>query len=100
MAHNDYLQTWVEFGWLGLILAGTVLFGGVACALTRIRAKLSDERDPDGFVLLGVTSALLGVIVHALFDFPLQVASIQVTVIVLLGICWSSSKWDEGSKNV
>jgi O-antigen ligase len=90
MAHNDYLQTWVEFGWLGLILSSAILFGGVASAITRIRGKLNDLRRPDGFILLGVSAALLGVMVHALFDFPLQIASIQVTMIVLLGICWGT----------
>jgi len=100
MAHNDYLQTWVEFGWLGLMLALSVLIGGVTRSLLRIRAKQSNARSADGYVLFGVTAAVLGVIVNSLFDFPLQVASIQVTVIVLLGICWSSSPLEEGKSSV
>jgi len=94
MAHNDYLQTLVEFGWIGLSLACAVLLGGIAHALRAIRIEFADVHDSDGILIGGVVAALLGVIVHAMFDFPLQIASIQVTVIVLLGICWSARSSD------
>jgi hypothetical protein len=41
-----------------------------------------------------VASAGLGaVLVHALGDFPLQIASIQLYAAVLIGALWSCHRW-------
>lgn len=90
-AHEDYLQTLVEFGWVGGLAAGTILFGGIFQAL---RSILRARDRHTTFVSIGVLAALLAVALHAAFDFPLQVASLQFYVAVYLGIAWGSARSD------
>ena len=91
MAHDDYLQTWVEFGWVGAILCGVLFFGGIVQGFGRMWRLSGASPGPQDYSWLGIVAALIGVAIHATFDFPLQVASLQVTVAVLLGMCWSPS---------
>ncbi len=119
--HQDYLQTLLEWGWFGGGLMVCVFFGGIAVGarnLSRASARARSVRLPPAerrpqhpesvrqlegemtewsprqrlllpLVLLG----LLSVALHALVDFPLQVASIQLYVATYVGICWGSSAW-------
>ncbi|MCW3051617.1 MAG: O-antigen polymerase [Chthonomonadales bacterium] len=87
-AHEDYLQTLIEFGWLGSLAAGTILFGGIACLW---RAVLRDRVRPSSLVYVGILAALLAVALHATFDFPLQLVSLQLYVAAYLGIAWATS---------
>jgi hypothetical protein len=66
-AHNDYLQTWLEFGLAGIVLL--VALAGLALALV-LRAKRVRPADP---VPLTAGAALAGIFAHALIDFPLYV---------------------------
>ena len=119
--HQDYLQTLMEWGWLGGGLMGCVFFGGMmvaggnlwrASAQKRRRRKfqqaecepphLSRLRSPQREAAKGISYPLLlalvilglfSVALHALVDFPLQVASIQLYVATYVGICWGSSAW-------
>ncbi len=114
-AHCDYLQTLVEWGIVGCLLWGGIFFGGITrCVLILVgkgwsstafpsRKKSTSEvssalrrsvRLPpssrhlfDGAVLVGLS----GVAIHAAFDFPLQIASIQLYVAALTGYAWRSS---------
>ena len=87
-AHEDYLQTFVEFGWVGGLAAAIVLFGGLARVWRAVRRDRSRPPAPATLAYVGVTTALLAVALHAAFDFPLQVASLQLYVAVYLGIAW------------
>jgi O-antigen ligase len=88
-AHDDYLQTIVEWGYVGAALLAAIFFGGIWSGFRRLRGLPMPEGDA---VLLAVTLlALAGVAVHAAFDFPLQIASIQLYAATYLGICWAGA---------
>ncbi len=87
-AHEDYLQAIVEWGYFGSAFLAFIFFGGIWMGWRRLRGKPLAEEDR---VLLTVTlMALAGVAVHAAFDFPLQIASLQLYTATYLGICWGS----------
>ncbi|HEX4084193.1 MAG TPA: O-antigen ligase family protein [Chthoniobacteraceae bacterium] len=91
-AHDDYLQTLLEWGWLGA--AGwAVVFGGAAAQLyfhRRMRRRFSTG---DRVLLFAAGLSLCGVAAHATVDFPLQIASLQLYTAVCLGLCWGMRYW-------
>ena len=94
--HEDYLQTLLEWGWLGAILWALLFFGGITVAIRSYKEYARMEWTPRRRVLQPLAIiALLGVALHALLDFPLQIESIQLYVATYLGLCWGSSLWHE-----
>lgn len=73
-AHHDLLQTAAEWGLVPLI-------GWLAIWLIALRACVNDAVYSRGLLL-----ALLGVAVHGLVDFPLQVPALQMWTALLLGL--------------
>lgn len=65
-AHNDYVQFAAEFGFVGVLLAGAVLWGGLRRARRLIRA---DPREGGALVYIAVYMG-----VAALVSFPWQAA--------------------------
>jgi len=78
-AHNEYLETWLEAGWLGaaLILAFLVWYGRRLWAAWK--AGPSRERD----LQRAASIALLAMLVHSAVDYPLRTA----TLAVLFALC-------------
>lgn len=90
-AQQDYLQAAIEWGWVGAAVWVALGGGGVICA---VRAMRSGNLDSSDRTLLFVSLvALSGVALHALVDYPLHVASLQLYVATYLGLCWGSPRW-------
>lgn len=84
--HNDWLETRITFGWVGLLL----LLAALACVLLRwfVRGGI---RGGSRFVILAWLG-LAGCLVHALFDFPFQIHSILFLFLVVCAILFSLSR--------
>lgn len=89
-AHEDYLQTVVEWGWVGAAGWFLLIFGGLAFAIYSYR---SGREAIDGLTRdlhLAVALSLSATALHSLVDFPFQIASLQLYTIAGVGIGWSS----------
>jgi O-antigen ligase len=97
--HQDYLQTILEWGWVGSILWALLFFGGIAISIVSYKRYARAEWTPRRLVLQPLAMiALTGVALHALVDFPFQIESIQLYIATYLGICWGSSLWYQRSE--
>jgi O-antigen ligase len=97
--HEDYLQTLLEWGWLGCSLWGLLFFGGITVGIRSYNNYARRDWTPRRRVLQPlVIMALAGVALHALVDFPFQIESIQLYVATYLGICWGSTLWRQKSE--
>ncbi|MFL6582887.1 MAG: O-antigen ligase family protein, partial [Chthoniobacterales bacterium] len=92
--HQDYLQTVLEWGWFGSALWAGLFFGGILSAIASLRSTRAKGWIPRRRLLLPlIVLALLSVAMHALLDFPLQIASIQLYAATYIGLCWASLNW-------
>lgn len=78
--HDDWLETLITFGWLGMGLLLTALV--LAAGRWVSRGGLPGDKY---FVMLTWT-ALGGCLVHARFDFPFQIASIVALFLLLCAV--------------
>ena len=93
--HDDYMQTVLEWGWLGSSLWALLFFGGIAMGIHSYHRRRRVWMPRRAVLQPLVVIALLGVAVHALVDFPLQIESIQLYVATYLGLCWGSMLWKD-----
>ncbi|MCE0483906.1 MAG: O-antigen ligase family protein [Methylacidiphilales bacterium] len=85
-AHEDYLQTVIEYGYAGAAVWAIFFFSGLAHALRRSFQAMI--RTSDTLMFRASSLALLSVALHSLVDFPLQIASILFYVTVFLAVAW------------
>ena len=99
-AHNDYLQMLIEWGWLGPLLAGLLVWPalqvmGRACAencgYLRPSNSSREGRSMQPLVT-GLTVSMAGLMLHGAVDFPLQIHGIQLCAAVMLGLLMSKSQ--------
>ena len=79
--HNDYLQTLVEWGWIGLL--GWILLVGNAF---RPLWRACRSRTMEWPLAVTAAIALGGVFIHAFVDCPLEVPVLQLFTAVYLGL--------------
>jgi hypothetical protein len=95
--HEDYLQTVLEWGWLGSTIWALLFVGGIAIGIRSYKKSAAQGWAPRRRLFQPfVIAALIGVALHGLVDFPFQIASIQLYVATYLGLCWGSSVWQGG----
>jgi hypothetical protein len=84
-AHSDALQTLMEWGWSGAAAWAVILTGGFARAVWMgVRKGSAESR----ILPAACAFSLAGVMVHALVDFPLQIASIQLFAVMIAALAW------------
>jgi len=85
--HNDWLQALFETGYVGLGLVSLFL----ALALgTLLKERFTEESNFRRSLVSVGAIALVGCLLHALVDFPLQIPSLQLTFVALLALSLSA----------
>lgn len=79
-AHNDYLQAWVEYGVVGLVLLVGALALGVGRLLVHVRRSDSDR---SATLIIAFLGALAATSAHAAFDYNFHIyGNVQVLVMM------------------
>lgn len=89
-AHEDYLQTVLEWGWAGTALWSLLAAGGIYRAIRSYAQRTRFTSKTERHLLLAALLGVGGTLTQALIDFPLQIASIRLFFLVLLALCWAS----------
>ncbi len=89
-AHEDYLQTTLEWGWLGTVWWTLLVAGGLWRAFHAYLQRERFQSRTDRHLVLACMLGVLGTLTQALFDFPLQVPSIRLFFLVELALCWAA----------
>lgn len=85
-AHNDWLESRITFGRIGLALA----LAAVAVAVLRPLARGGIQ--VRGVFLSLVWTALGGCLIHARFDYPLQVHSVAFLFLIWSAVCFAVTR--------
>lgn len=87
-AHNEYLEVWLEAGWLGvaLIMAFAVWWGRRSWQAWR------DSRSPDRHMQRAASGAILLLMLHSAVDYPLRTAALAVVFALFAGILERASR--------
>jgi O-antigen ligase len=84
--HNDYLETLVTFGWIGLVVVVFIFF-----AIWLVPFLGDGVTAPPEFIIL-IGLAMAGMMAHARYDLPFQIYSLHFEFVVLCGLL-TCLKW-------
>jgi len=86
-AHCDYLEWFIEWGYLGSLLWSLLPLG----AFARVGCRFFQERSPHRRVEAACTgAALVALGLHALADFPVFNPGVQMLAVFWLGTAWGT----------
>ncbi|MCB9767199.1 MAG: O-antigen ligase family protein [Candidatus Omnitrophica bacterium] len=92
--HNEYLQTLVEFGVLGLLIVELFF---VWCQCRAYRFILGSENNGDSILRIGFLSGVWAGFGGSLFDYPFHRPAQVFLLAVLLGIAIAlPNRWEKG----
>lgn len=89
-AHNDYMQTLVEWGWLGTLVLAACIVGGCLILARETFFHRTDHSKNRFIHLRGYLIAMLILLIHATIEFPFQIESLAVVFSIMLGVAWAS----------
>ena len=81
-AHNDYLETWLEAGWLGIGVILAFFFWYIRRCWAAWRAPLSRATDLQRAASIGIGVVIL----HSVGDYPLRTTTIAVVFALCCGL--------------
>lgn len=82
-AHNDYLELWLETGWLGI---GVLILISIWAGSRWLAAwRESEDRRPDPLARAG-GAALILLALHSVVDFPVRTTTVLVIAALCLGL--------------
>lgn len=92
-AHQDYLQTLIEWGWVGGVAWMLFVLGGIVRGSTLLVKHWRNVSFKRKGMAIAIALGLAGGLLHSLVDFPLQIASIELYAAIFLGLLWGADKW-------
>lgn len=93
-AHNEYLETWLEAGWLGAGLILAFLIWYARRCWSAWKAPPSRERDLQRAASIGIGVAL----VHSVGDYPLRTVALAVVFALCCGLLELARRSDRTSE--
>ena len=96
-AHQDYLQTIVEWGWLGAAMWGIVLLGGLARMMRSGKNDHGPNATTERTMRFCAGLGIITVCLNAAFDFPFQIFPVQLQLAMWLGLAWCAPEWEHSS---
>ena len=98
-AHNDYYEYLVNWGWWGIALWTVLVGGGLGLGLRdHFRSPVQWGSTQWALGYCGC-AAMLGILIHARWDFPLEKASILLYFLTLLADGWARPVAEEMAAN-
>jgi O-antigen ligase len=96
-AHSDYLEWFIEWGYLGSLLWSILPLGALARVSIRI---LNEELFCRRVEAICTLAALVAFSLHSLADFPLFSPALQITAVFWMGFAWSAQPGQNSSGRI
>lgn len=91
-AHNDYVETLVDWGIVGGCAWMVLIGGGLLRGWSKLLRGAKELSTAAAVVALSITA------VHCVIDFPLQIASLRYFAVIFLAILWGGKELERGRR--